>query len=590
MPTSALAFLRLYVWQCRWPFLLMLILGGLTAAIEAGIYSFIGTIVDMLDAAEPGRLFADHGLTLLGMAFVVLVLRTLVAAGTALVEEQTVIPGFNNLIRWQAHNRIMEQSLGFFHDEFAGRISSKVWQSGQAAGEFMVTLLQVVWYIIVYAAATMVMLGDLDWRLAVMVALWLAAFVVIARIYVPRIREQSKANAHAASGLTGRLVDTYTNIQTVKLFGNRVGEEHGMRQQFGEYLAVLVRFTRNLTEVRALMSLLSGVMMVAIAGFALHLWQQGSLTTGDVALSLGLVLRLNLLLGRMLGQLNGLFRLFGTLQDSVELISRPVTVTDRPDARALERTRGSVAFDAVTFHYGKGDGVLDRLSFEVRPGEKIGIVGPSGAGKSTLATLLLRFHDVEGGRVLIDGQDVRELTQASLRAQIGMVAQDTSLMHRSIRDNILYGRPSATEAELRAAAAQAHALGFIEELVDHKGRRGFDAHVGERGVKLSGGQRQRIAIARVLLKNAPILILDEATSALDSEVEAVIQENLAPLMVGKTVLAIAHRLSTIAAMDRLLVMDGGRIVEQGSHEALLARGGLYADLWARQSGGFLAEA
>jgi ATP-binding cassette subfamily B multidrug efflux pump len=590
LPSSALAFLRLYVWQCRWPFLLMLVLGGLTAAIEAGIYSFIGTIVDMLDAARPERLFSDHALTLLGMAFVVLVLRTVVAAGTALVEEQTVIPGFNNLIRWQAHRRIMDQSLGFFHDEFAGRISSKVWQSGQAAGEFMVTLLQVVWYILVYAAATMLMLGDLDVRLALLVGVWLVAFVIIARIYVPRIREQSKASAHAASGLTGRLVDTYTNIQTVKLFGSRDGESAGMQDQFGIYLGVLKRFTRNLTEVRSLMSLLSGAMMVAISGFALHLWQGGSLTTGDVALTLGLVLRLNLLLGRMLGQLNGLFRLFGTLQDSVELISRPVTVTDAADARPLVVKQGGLAFENVTFHYGKGEGVLENLNFVARPGEKIGIVGPSGAGKSTLATLLLRFHDVEAGRVLIDGQDVRAVTQASLRASIGMVAQDTSLLHRSIRDNILYGRPDAAEADLVAAATQAHALGFIEELVDMKGRRGFDAQVGERGVKLSGGQRQRIAIARVLLKNAPILILDEATSALDSEVEAVIQENLAPLMVGKTVLAIAHRLSTIAAMDRLLVMDGGRIVEEGTHDALLARGGLYADLWARQSGGFLAEA
>ncbi|MCY1705302.1 ABC transporter ATP-binding protein [Pannonibacter sp. SL95] len=590
LPSSALAFLRLYVWQCRWPFLLMLVLGGLTAAIEAGIYSFIGTIVDMLDAARPERLFSDHALTLLGMAFVVLVLRTVVAAGTALVEEQTVIPGFNNLIRWQAHRRIMDQSLGFFHDEFAGRISSKVWQSGQAAGEFMVTLLQVVWYILVYAAATMLMLGDLDVRLALLVGVWLVAFVIIARIYVPRIREQSKASAHAASGLTGRLVDTYTNIQTVKLFGSRDGESARMQDQFRIYLGVLKRFTRNLTEVRSLMSLLSGAMMVAISGFALHLWQGGSLTTGDVALTLGLVLRLNLLLGRMLGQLNGLFRLFGTLQDSVELISRPVTVTDAADARPLVVKQGGLAFENVTFHYGKGEGVLENLNFAARPGEKIGIVGPSGAGKSTLATLLLRFHDVEAGRVLIDGQDVRAVTQASLRASIGMVAQDTSLLHRSIRDNILYGRPDASEADLVAAATQAHALGFIEELVDMKGRRGFDAQVGERGVKLSGGQRQRIAIARVLLKNAPILILDEATSALDSEVEAVIQENLAPLMVGKTVLAIAHRLSTIAAMDRLLVMDGGRIVEEGTHDALLARGGLYADLWARQSGGFLAEA
>ncbi|ADZ69596.1 ABC transporter ATP-binding protein [Polymorphum gilvum] len=587
MPSSGAAFLMHFVRQARWPFVLMLALGGITAAIEAGIYSFIGMIVDMLQADARADLFSRHGPVLLAMAGVVLVLRTAVATLTALVEEQTVVPGFTNLVRWQAHRRIMDQSLSFFHDEFAGRISAKVWQAGQSAAEFMTTLLQTVWYIVVYALATLLLVADLDLWLGAAVALWLVLFAAIARIYVPRIRTLAKGTAHAASGVTGRLVDTYTNIQTVKLFGTRGGEEQGVRIGYGVYLDVLRRFTRSLTAVRGLMALLSGTMMVLIAGLTLLFWQAGTVSVGEVALTLGLVLRLNLLLNRMLGQLNGLFRTMGTLQDSMDMIVRPIALTDAPSAPDLVVTEGRIDFEGVRFHYGRRGGVIDSLSFSIEPGEKIGVVGPSGAGKSTLANLLLRFYDVEAGRILIDGQDIGRVTQASLRRQIGMVSQDTSLLHRSIRDNILYGRPEADEAALRRAAERAHALAFIEGLRDAKGRIGFDAHVGERGVKLSGGQRQRIAIARVLLKNAPILVLDEATSALDSEIEAAIQENLTELMAGKTVIAIAHRLSTIAAMDRLIVMDGGRIVEQGRHDDLLARRGLYANLWDRQSGGFL---
>ena len=587
LPVTAGAYLWFLVRQSPWPFVAMLLLGGATALVEAGLYSFIGIIVDLLQTTPKDELFTQNWQLFAGMAAVVLVLRTVLAFFTAGVEEQTVVPGFYARVRWQAHQRIMDQSIAFFHDEFAGRISSKVWQAGQAAGEFMVTLLQVVWYIAVYALATLLLLGELNWRLGAAILVWLAVFSVIARYYVPRIRNHSRAAAHAASGATGRLVDTYSNIQTVKLFSSRESEQAGVRAIFESYLAVLKRFTRNLTEVRSLMSLLSSVMMVSIGWFSLVLWQDGILTAGDVAVALGLALRLNLLLGRMLGQLNSLFRSFGTLQDSVDMLTRPIAVTDQPGAPALMVSAGAIVFDKVSFHYGKRGGVIDDLSFAVKGGEKIGIVGPSGAGKSTLASLLLRFHDVESGRILVDGQDIRQASQASLRAQIGMVAQDTSLLHRSIRENIAYGRPDATMAMLEDAARQAHALEFIQNLKDSKGRSGFEAQVGERGVKLSGGQRQRIAIARVLLKNAPILVLDEATSALDSEIEAAIQDNLMPLMQGKTVLAIAHRLSTIAAMDRLIVMDGGKIVEEGTHEALLARGGLYADLWERQSGGFL---
>ncbi len=585
-----MAFLWFFVSQARWVFLAMLVLGGATALIEALLFVFVGDLVDMMQSGAKADFFAREAPTLLMMAAVVLVLRTMVTLLTAFVEEQTVVPGFFNMVRHQAHDRVMRQSLGYFHDEFAGRISQKVWQAGQAAGDFMVSLLQVTWYILVFAGSTFALLAGLDPLFGLLIAFWLILFSVIARIFIPRIRARARATAHTASGVTGRLVDIYSNIQTVKLFGDDGREGHGLRLTYRNFLDALRSFTRALTMVRGLMSLLSGVMIVAIAAVAIRSWQGGSITTGEVAIVLGLVLRLNQLLGRLMGQLNGLFRSLGTLQDSADMITRPVAVTDRPDAAPLQITEGRIVFDHVRFHYGKPSGVIDDLSLTVEPGERVGLIGRSGAGKSTLVNLLLRFYDVEGGRILIDGQNVSDVSQASLRAAVGVVTQDTSLLHRSIRDNIAYGMTEASDAAIRAAAAKAHAADFIAALVDRRGRRGFDAHVGERGVKLSGGQRQRIAIARVLLKNAPILVLDEATSALDSEIEAAIQESLADLMSGKTVLAIAHRLSTIAAMDRLVVMDEGRIVEEGTHRELLVRGGLYADLWKRQSGGFLAPA
>lgn len=587
-PKTGLAFLVYFVRQVRWPFALMLVLGGITAIIEASIYSFIGDIVDMLQSDQRATFFQTHGPALLLMVFVVLVLRTLVTTLTALVEEQTVVPGFYNLVRWQSHQQVMGQSLSYFQDDFSGRISQKVWQAGQAAGEFMITLLQTAWYIFVYALTTLLLVADLDWRLGGLVGVWLAAFCVVAWHFVPRVRVEAKNVAHAASGVTGRLVDTYSNIQTVKLFGTPDGENRGVHAAFSNFLVRLKTFTRTLTSVRVVMSALSGTMIVLIAGLALSFWQQGLISAGHVAFTLGLILRLNLLLNRMLGQLNGLFRNMGTLQDSVDMIVKPVTVSDCPGAKVLADVEGAIDFNNIRFHYGRDGGVIDRLNLTIRPGERVGIVGPSGAGKTTLVSLLLRFYDPESGTVLIDGTDIRDVTQQSLRQQIGMVTQDVSLLHRSVRENILYGRPGATDAEMLDAARQAHADTFIAGLADAKGRRGFDAHVGERGVKLSGGQRQRIAIARVLLKNAPILVLDEATSALDSEIEAAIQDNLQDLMKGKTVIAIAHRLSTIAAMDRLIVMDGGVIVQDGPHETLLRdTGGLYGQLWDRQSGGFL---
>ncbi|MEJ8472706.1 ABC transporter ATP-binding protein [Roseibium algae] len=593
MPPSSpggLAMLFYFVRQARWAFVSMLILGGLTAGIEVSIYTFIGKIVDMLDEVPRAELFAQYGSTLLVMAFVVLVARAVVAVLTALVEEQTVVPGFYNLVRWQSHHQVMRQSLGYFQDDFSGRLSAKVWQSGFAAGEFMVTLLQTAWYIVVYALSTLVLVGDLDWRLGVLVVVWLAGFCLIAFYFVPRVRKSAKEVANAASGVTGRLVDAYTNIQTVKLFGSSQEENRGVRSSYDHFLNKLRHFTRHLTSVRIRMAFLGGTMIVLIAGTCLWLWQQGAVSTGQVAFSLGLVLRLNLLLSRLLGQLNGLFRTMGTFQDSMETIIQPVEIEDLPDAPDLLVSQGAVSFQDIRFHYGKAGGVIDSLSLAITPGERVGVVGPSGAGKTTLVNLLLRFYDVQGGKISVDGQGICEVTQQSLRQSIGLVTQDTSLLHRSVRENILYGRPEATDDDLRKAAERAHALEFIEELEDRRGRRGFDAHVGERGVKLSGGQRQRIAIARVLLKDAPILVMDEATSALDSETEAGIQANFTELMQGKTVIAIAHRLSTIAAMDRLIVMDKGAIVQEGTHAELLTDGqGLYAQLWARQSGGFLPD-
>lgn len=587
VPRGALGYLWFFVSQARWAFLAMLVLGGVTAVIEASLYVFVGELVDRMQAGARDSFLRDHGLMLALMAGTILVLRPLAASLTALVEEQIVVPGFFNLVRFQGHEQVTAKSLSFFQDEFAGRISQKVWQSGQSAGDFMVSLLEIIWFIVVFALFTLSLASSLDGAVGVAVSIWLVLFGVAARVFVPRIRKGAKASANAASGVTGRLVDSYGNIQTLKLFSDAAHEDAGTRAAYRDFLASIRRFTRTLTGMRIAVNLLSGVMLTVIAFLIVSAWQAGTVTTGSVALVLALVLRLQVLLGRLMGQLNGLFRALGSLHDSAETITRPVTVTDRPDAPALAVREGRIEFRNISFHYGKDGGVIEDLSVTIAPGERVGIVGRSGAGKSTLVNLLLRFFDLESGRILIDGQDISGVTQSSLRAAIGLVTQDTALLHRSIADNIALGRPEAGEEAVRLAAARAHADGFIRDLSDVRGRHGYAAHVGERGVKLSGGQRQRIAIARVLLKDAPILILDEATSALDSEIEAAIQDSLNSLMAGKTVIAIAHRLSTIAEMDRLLVMDMGRIVEDGSHEALLARGGLYAELWHRQSGGFL---
>lgn len=590
---GAVGFLWHFVRQAKWPFVVMLALGGAVALLEVALFYFVGRLVDLLESADPqagwAGLSEQHGPELLFMLFVVLVGRFVVAPLVTIVEEQTVVPGFFNLVRWQAYMRIARQSLSFFQNDFAGRVVTKVWQSGQAVGDFMVSLLQVVWFIAIYAVTTLLLVAQLDWRLAAVVALWIAAFALVARHFVPRIRHMSKTTAEAASMLNGRLVDSYSNIQTLKLFGRDDENDRYIKEGFDQFIAAVIPFTRNLTGVRVSLAVLSGIMICTIAYISIDLWLRGQISVGAVAFTLSLVLRLSLLLGRMMTQLNGLMRNYGTIQNSMEMLNKPIVLQDRPDAGELHVTQSRICFENVHFRYGGRNAVIDDVSLTVEPGQKVGLVGLSGAGKSTLVNLLLRFFDLESGRITIDGQDIAAVTQSSLRAHISVVTQDTSLMHRSVCDNIVLGRIGAQEDEIIQAAERAEAWHFIKDLRDQHGRTGLEAHVGERGVKLSGGQRQRIAIARVMLKNAPILVLDEATSALDSEIEAAIQENLTKLMEGKTVIAIAHRLSTIARMDRLVVMHEGRIVEDGSHDELLLRQGLYARLWARQSGGFISN-
>ena len=588
-PKGGVAFIRHFASQMKATFIIMLALGGLTALVEASLFVFLGLIVDMMNGSKPELFFETNLNSLIAMAVVVALVRAAIAISTAVLEEQIVVPGFFTRVRWQSHKSISQQDVSFFDDELAGRVSSKVWQAGQATGDVVIALLQIIWFIAVFAATSLVMIAQLSIAVMVPVLLWLVAVSAIARIYVPRIRERGRELAEISAIVTGRMVDGYANIRTVKLYD--AGNDHNefIRQGWDEALVKLRQFTRTISGMRISFQSFSSVMLVVIAVVCLWQFSQMGLTAGEVAVVLALCLRLNLLLGRLLGLLNGLFRNFGTVQNSAELISQQPKLVDTADATELQPVRGEVRFDRVEFSYNKGADIIEELSLVIPAGQKVGIVGQSGVGKSTLMNLLLRFYDVDSGRISLDGNDISKVTQVSLRAQFGLVSQDTSLMHQSIARNISFGRSGAGMEEIIQAAKRANAHEFILALADSKGRTGYDTLVGERGVKLSGGQRQRIAIARVFLRDAPILLLDEATSALDSEVEAAIQENMHELMHEKTVIAIAHRLSTIADLDRLLVMQDGKIVEDGDHKTLLKNKGLYARLWERQSGGFVAN-
>ncbi len=571
-----------------WPFVLLAaVLMALIAIMEVWMFGFLGHIVDWLSAQNRDTFLQTEWWKLAGMALVVAVFLPAAVMLSSLNTYQTLFGNYPMRIRWQVHRYLIKQSMAFYQDEFAGRIATKLMQTALAVRETVIKFAEVLNYVVVYFIGILIIVGSSDWRLAVPMALWLVGYLVALRHFIPRLGSVSQAQADARSVMTGRIVDSYTNIQTVKLFSHGRRESDYAREGMAEFMQTAYAQGRLISQFYIVVYGLNSLLLLSVGALAIGLWLEEVVTVGAVAVAIGLVVRLYGMSQWIMWEVSALFENIGTVQDGIGSISLPRLVEDKPGARAIVVDKGEIRFDAVRFHYGKGKGVLENLALTIRPGEKVGIVGRSGAGKSTLVNLLLRFYDVEGGRILIDGQDIAGVTQDSLRAAIGMVTQDTSLLHRSVRDNVLYGRPDAGETSMIEAVRRAEAFDFIGGLADAAGRRGFDAHVGERGVKLSGGQRQRIAIARVMLKDAPILILDEATSALDSEVEAAIQENLYRLMQGKTVIAIAHRLSTIAAMDRLIVMDKGRIIEEGTHDELLALGGLYAQLWQRQSGGFL---
>lgn len=590
MPPARLwSFIWHYVQDARAWLILMAILSALIGVSEVLLFGFLGQIVDWLAASQPDTFFATYGWWLAGMVAVVVFAMPLGHFVWGLVVYQVMYGNLPMSARWRMHTYLLGQSMGFFSDEYAGRVGAKVMQTALAVREVMIKLLDVFVYTIVFFITMVVLVASADLRLAAPLALWLLVYIGLVAYFVPRLTKISEQQADARSAMTGRIVDSYTNIATVKLFAHAGGERSYARNSMREFLLTVFGQFRLVTAFYTLVHLNNAICVLAIGGLGIMFWTEGAVTVGAIAVALGLALRIVGMSQWVMWEVSALFENIGVVYDGMSMLSKRRAVEDAENATELTVTKSNIAFETVSFHYGKQSGVIEALDLEIAGGEKIGLVGRSGAGKSTLVNLLLRFYDVERGDILIDGQSVRDVTQSSLRRQIGMVTQDTSLLHRSIRENIKYGVPEATDEQVWAAIARADATEFIRALEDAQGCTGLDAQVGERGVKLSGGQRQRIAIARIFLKDAPILVLDEATSALDSEVEAAIQQNLFRLMQGKTVIAIAHRLSTIAAMDRLVVLDKGAITEMGTHDELLERGGLYADLWTRQSGGFLAD-
>jgi ATP-binding cassette subfamily B multidrug efflux pump len=585
-PVGLVAFYWHYARQTGYLLFVLFFCGALMAVIDTMVPLIVGRVVTLITNTAPADLVRRYWWELIGMASVVLLVRPSVLLARDLVTNLAIVPGMTNLVRWQNHWHVVRQSWTFFQNDFAGRIANRVMQTGPALRESVVSGTNAVWYVLVYGTTAIGVMASTDMRLAIPVALWFVGYAALLRYFVPRLRNRSRDMSEVRSALTGRIVDSYTNILTVKLFARPRDEDNFVRAAVDEHTEAFRRQQRTITLYSFSLTMLNASLLVGTGVVAVSLWTHEIITVGAVATALPLAWQVTNIAGWVAQNVTAIFENVGVVQDGMRSIAVLRQMQDEPGASALHVREGRVRFEDVHFGYGTRRGVLHGIDLDIAPGERVGLVGQSGAGKSTLVNLLLRFYKLESGRITIDGQDITGVTEESLRRHIAMVTQDTSLLHRSIRDNIRYGRPEASDEEVVEAARRAHALEFIEELEDWHGRHGFDAHVGERGVKLSGGQRQRVAIARVILKNAPILVLDEATSALDSEVEAAIQEQLGDLMKGRTVIAIAHRLSTIARMDRLIVLDRGRIVEEGSHAALLAQNGAYARLWHRQSGGF----
>jgi len=594
-PAGLIAFYWHFIRQTRGIYLTMFATGLAVALIDTLVPISIGKLVTLMQSADRASAFDAAAPMLLMLAGAVLIGRPLALVADSLVRNNAVVPSVTSLIRWQSHWHVVRQSWPFFQNDFAGRIANRVMQTSNSLRECVVSSIRALWYIAIFGVSSLLLMIAADWRLAIPTLLWFTGYVFFLRHFVPRMRDRAKLSSEVRSLVMGRIVDSYTNILTVKLFARTRDEDAYVRDVMDEHTDAIAAHMRVTTRFMATLSVMNALLLVSTATIGILLWAHGHVAAGVVATTLPLAWQIANVAGWVSWEVTGIFENVGVVQEGMETIAVPHTLTDPPGARELEVQKlpqgGEIRFEHLTFTYGRHDGkrVLDDLNLVIRPGERVGLVGRSGAGKSTLVNLLLRFHDIEHGSIRIDGQDIGHVTQESLRAAIGMVTQDTSLLHRSIAANIGYGHPGATRDEIVAAARTAHAHDFIVDLNDWLGRTGYDAHVGERGVKLSGGQRQRVAIARVVLKNAPILVLDEATSALDSEVELAIQEQLLGLMEGKTVIAIAHRLSTIARMHRLVVLDQGRIVEQGTHDELLRLNGHYAKLWAHQSGGFLPD-
>ncbi len=586
-PKGLIAFCLYYSQGAKRWLIAMAVCSAVIASLEIVMFGFIGNIVDWLGKADPATFIQTEGWKLGLMGATIILAIPLINSFSSLVVHQTLLGNYPQRIRWMSHRYLIRQSMSYFQDEFAGRIATKLMQTSLAVREVVMKILDMLVYVVFYFGGAVVLAATSDWRLAVPFLVWLVGYILLLRHYIPKLGQVAEAQADSRSLMTGRIVDSYTNISTVKLFSHSNREEAYSREAMDEFLQSVHKQMRMFSTLNILITTMNCLLLFAVLALGIWLWLPGIVTAGAIAVSAALVMRMQGMSHWVMWEFSALFENIGTVRDGINSLSLPSVVHDKPGAVAIPPVHGDIRFEHVGFHYGKKSGVIEGLDLHIRPGEKVGLVGRSGAGKSTIVNLLLRFYDRESGLIAIDGSDIAAITQDSLRANIGVVTQDTSLLHRSVKENIAYGRPDASDAEIIAAAKLAEAHDFIETLVDPKGRKGYDAHVGERGVKLSGGQRQRVAIARVLLKNAPILVLDEATSALDSEVEAAIQGQLQALMRGKTVIAIAHRLSTIAALDRLVVLEQGKIVEQGSHAELLAGDGIYASLWRRQSGGFI---